>query len=52
MVNEAENKKQILKDLIKSLRNYVPVTPLNKPIDPRSNPKYWNYTWTNWMDYV
>ena len=24
---------------------------LNKPKDPRSNPKYFNYTWTNWLDY-
>ena len=24
----------------------------NKPIDPRADPKYWDYTWTNWFDYV
>lgn len=24
---------------------------LNKPKDPRSDPKYFNYTWTNWLDY-
>ena len=24
----------------------------NKPIDPRANPKFFNYTWTNWWDMV
>lgn len=24
----------------------------NKPVDPRANPKYFDYTWTNWLDYV
>ena len=24
----------------------------NKPIDPRANPKYFDYTWTNWMDII
>ena len=24
----------------------------NKPIDPRADPKYFGYTWTNWWDYV
>ena len=24
----------------------------NKPIDPRANPKYYDYTWTNWMDII
>ena len=23
-----------------------------KPIDPRANPKYYDYTWTNWMDII
>ena len=27
------------------------VPPANKPIDPRGDPKLYNYTWTNWMDY-
>lgn len=30
--------------------NATVVPALNKEADPRSNPKYWNYTWTNWMD--
>ncbi|KDR14503.1 arylsulfatase B-like [Zootermopsis nevadensis] len=32
--------------------NATVVKPLNKTADPRSNPKYWNYTWTNWMDKI
>ena len=24
----------------------------NKPIDSRADPKFWDYTWTNWFDYV
>ena len=24
----------------------------NKPIDPRADPKFYNYTWTNWWDMV
>lgn len=32
--------------------NATVVKPLNKIADPRSNPKYWNYTWTNWMDKI
>lgn len=24
----------------------------NKPIDPRADPKFYNYTWTNWWDLV
>ena len=26
--------------------------PANKKIDPRANPKYFGYTWTNWLDFV
>jgi arylsulfatase B len=32
--------------------NATVVPPLNKEADPRSNPKYWNYSWTNWMDLI
>ena len=32
--------------------NKTVLPPRNKPADPRSNPKYWGYAWTNWMDYV
>lgn len=24
----------------------------NKPIDPRADPKFYDYTWTNWWDFV
>ena len=24
----------------------------NKPIDPRADPKFYDYTWTNWWDYI
>ena len=24
--------------------------PLNKPVDPKANPKYYNKHWTDWMD--
>lgn len=51
-VNQAKNQPEILQNLQEVLKKYNPVKPLNKPIDPRSNPKFWNYTWTNWMDYV
>ncbi|KAK7601300.1 hypothetical protein V9T40_008741 [Parthenolecanium corni] len=51
-VNQAESRPEILKELLQALKKYKPVKPLNKPFDERSNPKYWNYTWTNWMDFV
>ena len=27
------------------------IPPGNKPIDPRGDPKYYGYVWTNWMDF-
>jgi hypothetical protein len=27
------------------------VPPGNKPVDPRADPKFFDYTWTNWWDY-
>lgn len=32
--------------------NSTAVQPLNTPPDPMSNPKYWGYTYTNWVDYI
>lgn len=52
LVNRAADEPQILKDMLKALSKYKPVEPLNRARDPRANPKFWNYTWTNWMDYV
>lgn len=34
------------------LFNTTAVPPGNKPIDPRADPKFWDYTWTNWCDLV
>ena len=34
------------------LFNSTAVPPRNKPIDPRADPKYFDYVWTNWCDYV
>ena len=28
------------------------VPPGNKPIDPRGDPRFYDYTWTNWLDIV
>ncbi|KAK8402796.1 hypothetical protein O3P69_000844 [Scylla paramamosain] len=33
------------------LYNATVVPPRNKPWDPKANPKYWGYSWTNWLDY-
>ena len=37
-----------------TLRMYkaTEMPPGNKPIDPRADPKYFDYTWTNWMDII
>ena len=37
-----------------TLRMYkaTEIPPGNKPIDPRADPKYFDYTWTNWMDAI
>ena len=32
--------------------NSTAVPPGNVPIDPRADPKYWDYTWTNFMDFI
>ena len=32
--------------------NETAVPPGNKPIDPRGDPKFYDYTWTNWLDIV
>ena len=44
----------VLKTLDETLALYqsTEVPRGNKPVDPRSNPKYFDYTWTNWWDYV
>lgn len=32
--------------------NETAVPPGNLPLDPRGNPKYWDYVWTNFGDYI
>ncbi|XP_023319572.1 arylsulfatase B isoform X1 [Eurytemora carolleeae] len=45
-------------DIVKTLDDTIDlykstaVPPRNKPLDPRADPKYWDYAWTNWCDYV
>ncbi|TRY63695.1 hypothetical protein TCAL_00390 [Tigriopus californicus] len=31
--------------------NATAIPPGNKPIDPRADPKFFDYTWTNWLDF-
>jgi hypothetical protein len=31
--------------------NSTVVPARNRDRDPKSNPKYWGYTWTNWKDF-
>nr|UNO37575.1 GSS-like protein [Psylliodes laticollis] len=52
-VNLLSARPDIVKDLEKLLMEYKKnmVPALNKPRDPRSNPIYWNNTWTYWQDY-
>ncbi|XP_035226431.1 arylsulfatase B-like isoform X8 [Stegodyphus dumicola] len=52
--NLAEDKPHMLDTLLKKLAEYSAsaVPPGNKPLDPQSNPKYHNYQWINWKDYV
>ena len=42
-----------VKLLLSRLQQYIAsaVKPLNTPWDPAANPKFWDYTWTNWEDY-
>ncbi|KAK4017979.1 hypothetical protein OUZ56_000052 [Daphnia magna] len=51
--NLAEKLPHIANDLLDLLNwyNATAVAPLNTQPDPMSNPKYWNYTFTNWVDF-
>ncbi|KAG5890787.1 hypothetical protein JTB14_007181 [Gonioctena quinquepunctata] len=51
--NLAEKYPNILQSLIEKLKRYneTAVPPGNLPLDPRGDPKYWNYIWTNFGDY-
>ena len=52
--NLAHQKPDVVQDLLSLLNWYngTAVEPLNTPPDPLSNPKYWNYTYTNWVDFL
>jgi hypothetical protein len=54
MNNLADEYPEILKSLEETLIkfNNTAVLPGNLPLDPRGDPKYWNYTWTNFGDYI
>ena len=44
---------RLVTDLLELLEwyNSTAVKPLNTPSDPLFNPKYWDYTLTNWVDF-
>ncbi|XP_023030806.1 arylsulfatase B [Drosophila willistoni] len=43
----------VLNSLLSELKHFnsTAIPPSNLPDDPRGNPKFWNYTWTNFGDY-
>lgn len=53
MKNLAAVYPEILQALVKVLQDYnaTAVPPGNLPLDPRGDPKFWEYTWTNFGDY-
>lgn len=52
--NLAEKYPEVVEDMLNllDLYNSTAVEPLNTPPDPASNPKYWGYAYTNWVDYI
>lgn len=52
--NLAARRPELVRELLDLLHwyNSTAVPPLNTPADPLSNPKFWNYTYTNWVDYI
>ncbi|CAH1110980.1 unnamed protein product [Psylliodes chrysocephalus] len=38
--------------LLLNAYNKTAIPPGNLPLDPRGDPKYWNYVWTNFGDYI
>ncbi|CAG9859294.1 unnamed protein product [Phyllotreta striolata] len=51
--NMAKSYPAIVARLLQKLDSYnqTAIPPGNLPLDPRGNPKYWNYVWTNFGDY-
>ncbi|RZC32788.1 Sulfatase domain containing protein [Asbolus verrucosus] len=54
MRNVAKEFPKILEDMENLLAKYnnSAIPPGNMPLDPRGNPKFWNYVWTNFGDYI
>ncbi|CAG9838089.1 unnamed protein product [Diabrotica balteata] len=52
--NVATNNPSIVRWLTEILNQYnrTAIPPGNLPLDPRGNPKYWSYVWTNFGDYI
>jgi hypothetical protein len=52
-VNIASENPEVVNKLKEQLEKYrqSAVPPRNAQADPLSNPKFWNYEWTNWKDY-
>lgn len=52
--NLAAEKPQVLNKLLQMISIYAKsaIPPGNKPADPKSDPKYHNYQWINWKDYI
>lgn len=52
--NLAEKYPNILKTMMIRLQDYnsSAVPPANKEIEPRGNPKFFDYTWTNFGDFI
>ncbi|XP_072391366.1 arylsulfatase I [Diabrotica undecimpunctata] len=52
--NVATNNPSIVRWLTDILNQYnrTAIPPGNLPLDPRGNPKYWSYVWTNFGDYI
>ena len=51
--NLADDYPEILEIMLETLskHNETAIPPSNKPMDPRADPKFWDYTWTNFGDH-
>lgn len=50
--NLAKKYPSVLRDMLNRLETYKPVPALSPMSSAEANPKYWNNTWTNWLDYT
>ena len=51
-LNARANPVLSLSNLLLEMYKKTEVPRGNKPVDPRADPKFFNYTWTNWWDMV